>query len=199
MGKDIKKANTKHDIHPLIKNRWSPRAFDKTKEVSDEQLRKLFDAARWAPSSFNEQPWRFIVGKKGDKSYDKIFATLGEFNQQWTENAPVLLLACGKKTFSKNSKDNRHYKYDTGAAMTTLAFQATDDGLFIHQMAGFDPDKARELFHIPEDFEAVAACAIGYKGDPDILDDKNKKSETTERSRKPLEEIVFHTNWENTF
>lgn len=199
MAKEIKKANTEYNIHPLITNRWSPRAFLPDKEVSREQLLKLFDAARWAPSSFNEQPWRFIVGRKGEENYDKIFETLVEFNQQWTKNAPVLLLACGKRTFSKNGKDNRHYRYDTGAAMTTLAFQATADGLFIHQMAGFKPDKAREIFNIPEDYEAIAACAIGYKGDPDMLEDKNKESETTERSRKSLEEIVFEGDWERSF
>ena len=199
MAKEIKQAKTEYDLHPLITNRWSPRAFQSDREVTEQQLMKLLDAARWAPSSFNEQPWRFIVGRKGEETYDKIFETLVEFNQQWAKNAPVLMIACGKTSFSKNGKKNRHFKYDTGAAMTTLAFQATADGIFLHQMAGFSTDRAREIFNIPEDYEPIAAAALGYKGSPDILDEKNKKSETTQRSRKSLNELVFKDNWNNPY
>lgn len=194
MAKDIKKAKTEYDIHDLIKNRWSPRAFA-DKAVEKDQLLKLFDAARWAASSFNEQPWRFIVGIKGEESYLKVRETLVEFNRDWSATAPVLLLAIGKKTFSKNGKPNKHSFYDTGQAMANFALQATADGLHIHQMAGFSAHKAIELFNIPDDFEPIAACALGYKGDPDQLDEKNKKSELSERSRKPLEEIVFEEEW----
>lgn len=191
-------ANTSYNIHPLIANRWSPRAFS-DKPVPKESILKLFDAARWAASSFNEQPWRFIIGVKGDDSYKKLLDTLVEFNQQWAQNAPVLIIACGKKTFSKNGKENRHYAYDTGQAMANLALQATADNLYIHQMAGFSKTKAIELFSIPADIEPIAACALGYLGDPAILDEKNKKSEASTRSRKPLDEIVFSGEWERMF
>lgn len=194
----MKKPDTPYDLHPLIAQRWSPRAFS-DKPVTKENILKLFDAARWAASSFNEQPWRFLIGMKGDDSYNKILDTLVEFNQQWARNAPVLIISCGKKTFSKNGKPNRHYAYDTGQAMANLALQATADGLHIHQMAGFSREKVVELFSIPEDFEPLAACALGYLGDPSILDEKSQRSETSARSRKSLDEIVFSEEWEKRF
>ena len=195
---EIKKAQTSFEIHPLIAARWSPRAF-RDKEVPRESILKLFEAARWAASSFNEQPWRFLVGVKGDESYQKILNCLAEFNQQWARNAPVLIIACSKKVFSRNEKINRHYAYDTGQAMANLALQATADNLHIHQMAGFSREKAAELFNIPENYEPLTACALGYIGDPEILDEKNRKSENAARSRKPLEEIIFSGEWENSF
>lgn len=196
--KNIKKAETSYNIHPLIAQRWSPRAFS-DKPVAKENILKLFDAARWASSSFNEQPWRFLIGIKGDESYGKLLETLAEFNQQWAQNAPVLIIACGKKIFSKNGKENRHYAYDTGQAMANLALQATADNLYIHQMAGFSRSKAVELFSIPEDFEPLTACALGYIGDPGMLDEKNQKSENSTRSRKPLDQIIFSEEWEREF
>lgn len=196
--KDRKKADTSYNIHPLIAERWSPRAFS-DQPVARENILKLFDAARWAASSFNEQPWRFLIGMKGDDSYNKLLETLAEFNRQWAYNAPVLIIACGKNTFSKNGKENRHYAYDTGQAMANLALQATADNLYIHQMAGFSRSKAVELFSIPEDFEPLAACALGHLGNLSILDEKNQKSEAASRSRKPLDEIIFTEEWERRF
>ena len=194
-----KPARTGYPIHSLLANRWSPRAFsDQT--VAEEKIKTVLEAARWAASSFNEQPWRFIVGvKKKNDAYEKILDTLSGFNQTWAKYAPVLILACGKKTFSHNQKPNRHYHYDVGQAIASLSLQATEEQLYIHQMAGFFPDKAREAFGIPADYDAVTAAAMGYLGDPSNLDEKHKKAELAERTRKPLNETCFSGEWGEPF
>jgi len=151
-------------VHELIRKRWSPRAFD-GKPVPHEILRSLFEAARWAPSSNNEQPWAYILATKDDpESFEKVLGTLVEFNANWAKNAPVLAIAVAKLKFSKNQTPNRVAFYDTGAASALLSVEATAHGLGVHQMAGFDPEKARQTFAIPVDCEAVAALAIGYPG-----------------------------------
>lgn len=193
-----KQANTEFALNPLISNRWSPRAFDK-KIPPREQVLKLLDAARWAPSSFNEQPWRFIVGIRNEgESYEKVFNCLNGFNQKWAKNAPVLMLVCAKKTFSYNGKPNRHYMYDCGAAMASFSLQAIEDDLYVHQMAGITPEKAVEVFDVPEDFEVLTGVAVGYLGDPEMLEEKNQKSENKERARKELAEIAFMGDWGNS-
>jgi nitroreductase len=193
-----KPAETTHPVHDLIRNRWSPRAFV-DKPVPQNVLRSIFEAARWAPSSMNEQPWAYIVATKDDKpNFDKVLSTLMEFNAGWAKNAYVLAIAVTKLAFAKNNSPNRVAKYDTGAASALLSMEATSNGLAVHQMAGFDPEKARQAFGIPEGWEAVAAMAIGYPGDPDSLPQSLKDRELAPRTRKPIAEFVMSGEWGHT-
>jgi len=191
-----KPATTDHPVHDLIRQRWSPRAFS-ARPVSPDILRSLFEAARWAPSSNNEQPWAFIVATQDDPaSHSAILSTLVEPNQAWARRAPVLGVAVSKLAFARNGKPNRNAFYDTGAAVAYLTTEATARGLFVHQMAGFDSQKATELFSIPGGWEPIAAFVIGYAGDPDSLpDDPLRERELAPRSRKPLSEFVMSESW----
>ena len=190
----IKHAPEAHGVDDLIRRRWSPRTYA-DKEIPAAELKKLFEAARWAASSSNEQPWRFLVGRRGDETYQKIFNALVEFNQSWARSAPVLVLSVAKKTFTQKGSPNRHGLHDTGAAMANLALQATADGLHTHSMAGFDNEQMRASFAIPSDYELGAVTAIGYFGDPESLPEHLRKMEVSPRQRKPLEEFVFSA-WE---
>lgn len=190
----LKHAPDGAGVEHLIRRRWSPRAFA-DKEVSADDLKKLFEAARWAASSFNEQPWRFLVGRRGDETYKKIFGALVEFNQSWAKSAPVLVLSVAKKTFSASGQPNRYGLHDTGAATTLLSLQATANGLHTHSMAGFDAEQARASFAIPSDYDIGAVTALGYFGDPESLPDQMQKTEVAPRQRKPLEEFVF-SDWD---
>lgn len=185
-------------IHELIRNRWSPRAFA-DKAIPDEVLRSLFEAARWAPSSFNEQPWAYMVATKEDKvNFEKVLGTLVEFNSDWARNASAVAIAVTRLAFSKNHTPNRNAQYDTGAATVLLALEATARGLAVHQMAGFDPDKARKTFAIPEGWEPLAAIAIGYPGDPNSLPPKLRDRELAPRMRKPIRDFVMTGSWGHT-
>jgi nitroreductase len=186
----FKHADPIPGLNETILRRWSPRAFA-DRPVSPSDMRMLFEAARWAASSFNEQPWRFLVGRKGDPTYDKIFESLAAFNQAWASNAPVLMLSAGKKTFTQNGNPNHYALHDTGAATAYLGLQATGLGFHTHSMGGFDRDKIRAAFQIPDDFEIGAVTAIGYLGSVDVLPDSLKAAETSARKRKPLSEFVF--------
>jgi nitroreductase len=177
-------------VEELILKRWSPRSFA-NKPVSSADLVKIFTAAAWAASSFNEQPWRFLVGQKGDPTHEQILSSLLEFNQAWAKSAPVLILSVAKKTFTQSGKPNTVALHDVGAASATLSLEATALGLHTHGMGGVDRDKARAVFAIPEDFEIGAAWALGYLGAPEALTDELKGKETAPRSRKPLAEFVF--------
>jgi nitroreductase len=190
----LKHAPDGAGVEHLIRRRWSPRAFA-DKDVSADDLKKLFEAARWAASSFNEQPWRFLVGRRGDETYKKIFGALVEFNQSWAKSAPVLVLSVAKKTFSASGQPNRYGLHDTGAATTLLSLQATANGLHTHSMAGFDAEQARASFAIPSDYDIGAVTALGYFGDPESLPDQMQKTEVAPRQRKPLEEFVF-SDWD---
>jgi nitroreductase len=187
-------AASDHPVHDLIRHRWSPRAFA-DKPVSPEVLRSLFEAARWAPSSSNEQPWAFLVATKDDPAYPKLLSTLVEFNQLWAKNAPVLAIAVSKLSFARNGRANRNAFYDTGAAVAHLTMEASARGLFVHQMGGFDAQKAKELFSIPDDWEAIAAFVIGHLGDPQSLPKTLRDRELAPRSRKPLSEFVMSGAW----
>jgi nitroreductase len=178
----------------VILQRWSPRAYS-DKPVEPEALKEVSEAARWAASSFNEQPWRFLVGHKGDETYRKIFDSLVEFNQGWARSAPVLILSVAKKTFSGKGTPNQFGLHDTGAATAYIALQATALGFHTHSMAGFDHDKARKAFQIPDDFEIGSVTVLGYLGDPETLPEEMRKMETSPRQRKELSEIVF-SEWE---
>jgi nitroreductase len=181
-------------IHEIISHRWSPRSFE-NRAVEPEKLHLLFEAARWASSSNNAQPWFYIVATKDDpEGYSKILDSFVEFNQSWAKSAPVLAISVAKVTH-ENGNPNRHAFHDVGAASTTLAIQAAALGLQVHQMGGFLPEKARANFGIPEGYDPVAAIAIGYPGDASSLSEPLKQRENAPRSRKPLESFVFADQW----
>lgn len=185
-------------IHELLRNRWSPRAFA-DKSVAPEVLRSLFEAARWAPSSSNEQPWAYLVATKDDpENFAKLLATLVEFNQNWARHAPVLALSVAHLNNARDAKPNRVALHDVGSASAQLTTEANSRGLFVHQMAGFDANKARDTFHIPEDWQPVAAMAIGYPGDPASLPQPLRDRELAPRSRKPLSEVAMTGEWGRT-
>lgn len=190
--RSIKKADTNYPIHKLIQKRWSPRAFS-DKSVEPELLNQLFEAARWAPSSYNEQPWRFIVARKEDeKAFIKLARVMNDFNRDWAADAPVLALGLTKTTFDLDGRQNEHAEHDLGQAIAHLTFEATHNDLYVHQMAGIHPDKAVELYDIPEDVEPMTMFAIGFKGQPESLEGKLQKQETSPRSRKALDEIIIN-------
>jgi nitroreductase len=192
-----KPAPTEHPVHDLIRHRWSPRAFA-DKLVEPAALASLFEAARWAPSSNNEQPWAYLVATKDHvEEFAKMLSVLVEFNAGWAKSAPVLVLAVSRLNFP-NGNPNRNAFYDTGAASALLSLEATEHGLFVHQMAGFDPAKAKQVYEIPADCEAIAAMAIGYPGDPGSLPEKLKEREHAPRTRKPLTEFVMSGRWGHT-
>jgi nitroreductase len=191
-------APAEFPIHELIRERWSPRAFSE-QEVGPETLRSLFEAARWAASSSNEQPWSFIVATRNDaENFDKALQPLVEFNVNWAKHAAVLGFAVCELAFAKNQAPNRNAPYDTGAAMALLSMEATARGLFVHQMAGFDPETAREVFRIPAGWDAIAAFAIGYPGDPGSLPQPLRDRELAPRTRKPTREFVMTGEWGQT-
>ena len=190
-----KPADTQHPIHDLLKRRWSPRAFS-NQMVGSEKIRILFEAARWAPSSNNEQPWRFVVGMKDDEmEWNRLFACLVEGNRIWASRAPVLMLSVASLNFEDDSKPNRHALHDTGMAVENLVLQATALGLAAHQMAGFDAEKARIDLKIPSGYEPVAMIAVGYPGDPASLPDRLRERELKPRSRQPISEWTYSGQW----
>ncbi len=157
-----KPAQTDYPILEILKRRWSPRGFS-GRMVEPEQLLSLFEAARWAPSSFNEQPWNFIVATSQEpEQHARLLGCLVEKNQEWAQHAPVLMVSVAKLKFEKTGKPNRHAFYDLGMAVGNLMVQATSVDLFIHQMAGFSAEKVAELYKIPDGFEPAAAVALGY-------------------------------------
>ena len=185
-----KPALTDKNIHPLLKNRWSPRSFD-SRPVEADKLQRIFEAARWAPSSFNEQPWRFMLGIKGDETWDKIYDSLLEWNRQWAVTAPVLVMAIGSTHYDKTGKESDIYKYDVGQAIAHLTFQVMEEGLVMHQMGGFSKKKAIAHFDIPGEFQALTVSAIGYQAAPEQLPEEFAKMEYNERRRNALNEQVF--------
>jgi nitroreductase len=192
-----KPASTEISIHDLIRQRWSPRAFSE-KSVPHEVLRSLFEAARWAPSSNNEQPWVYLVATREDaENFAKMVGVLVEFNADWAKQVPVLTLSVAHLTM-RDGKPNRVALHDVGSASAQLTLEAVSRGLFVHQMAGFHMEKARETFGIPPDWEPVAAMAIGYPGNPDSLPQKLRERELAPRTRKPLKEFVMTGTWGRT-
>ncbi|MDJ0973275.1 MAG: nitroreductase family protein [Planctomycetota bacterium] len=191
-----KPASVDHPILPLIQNRWSPVAFD-PEPLSRETVLSLFEAARWAASCFNEQPWRYVVGAKGhdDGVWQGVLDTLVPANQAWAQHAPLLCLGVARQTFTRNDKPNRHAGYDVGQATTTLVLQAASMGLVAHQMAGFDPAAARERFAIPEGFEPMAVTAVGRPGSGEALDEKTRSRDEGPRGRRPLGELLVGEAW----
>jgi nitroreductase len=190
-----KTAPVDHPVHALLRDRWSPRAFA-NRLISEQALYTLLEAARWAPSCFNEQPWDFIVAKKDDPGgFSKMLECLVERNQAWAKEASVLIIAVAKINFDHNGAPNRHAFYDTGQAVAGLTVQATALGIQVHQMAGFSPDQARKVYAIPSGHEALTAIALGYPGDPQTLPGPLRKAELADRVRRPLGEFVFSGRW----
>lgn len=186
----IKEADTDYPIHDLLQKRWSPRAFS-DEPVDPNLLKQIFEAARWAPSSYNEQPWHFIVARKEEEeAFEKLSQVLNEFNRGWAKEAPVLGLGLAKQTFDIDGRPNPHAEHDLGQAIAHLTFEATRHDLYVHQMAGILPDKAKALYDIEEDYEPKTMFAIGYKGEPELLEDDLQDQEEGPRNRKSLDEIL---------
>lgn len=192
-------AITQVPIADLIANRWSSRAYDATKPVSHAQIITLLEAARWAPSSYNDQPWRFIVCNKNTDSdaWQKAFDCLMPSNQAWVANVPVLILGCANSVLDINQQANRFAQYDTGAAAINICLQATHIGLMAHQMGGYHADKAREAFAIPAQYTPMSMLAVGYAGEQTQLSTDLYERDVAPRKRKPLSEIVFDGVWSN--
>lgn len=194
-----KPAITSVKIHDIIQTRWSPRAFAAEKPVSHSDVLALLEAARWASSCFNDQPWRFVVCDKSTdtQSWENAFAILADRNKLWAKNAPVLILAVAMQNFNHNGSPNRWAGYDTGAACANLSLQATALGLAVHQMGGFDAEKARAVFNLPDDCTPMAMLAVGYQADVDVLDEDFKAAELAARSRAALQERFYAGQWGN--
>jgi nitroreductase len=190
-----KRATPDHPIHELIARRWSPYVFS-DRPVSEADLRSLFEAARWAASSYNEQPWGYLVATKADPAgFERLLSCLVEGNRVWAKAAPVLALGCTSLSFSLNGKPNAAALHDLGLASATLTFEATARGLFVHQMIGILPDQARALYRIPEGVQPLTGLAIGYAADLSTLPEKLRERDLAPRGRKSLSEFVFDREW----
>ncbi|CAM3401743.1 nitroreductase family protein [Aequorivita lipolytica] len=187
-----------HPILESLKNRWSPRVFANT-PITEEHVKKLLEAGRWAPSASNIQPWRVIWGIKGTATYDRIFNCLDEFNQSWAGNAQLLWINAFKKTMEKSKKENFHALHDLGLFMGNVVHQANSMDIAVHQMAGVQFKNAQKEFHFPDDYHVTTAVAFGYYGgNPDDLPDDLKKQELKEmRQRKIQEDFAFNGNFKN--
>ena len=177
-----------YPIEPLIVNRWSPRAMS-GEPITHDELMALFEAARWAPSSYNNQPWRFIYAQRDTPHWSKLFDLLVPFNQEWCARAAVLILVLSRRTFFFNNKPSRTHSFDTGAAVENLALQGHAMGLVVHGMEGFDYDRARAIFAIPDEYTVEAVFAVGRPASPDVLSPELKSREVLS-DRKPIAEFV---------
>jgi len=189
--------NQEHQTHDLFQSRWSPRAFDANRDVSAKQLASCLEAARWAPSCFGDQPWRFVVCHRSadEAAWQRLLACLAPKNQEWAKDAPVLMMICTNTVFGHNQAANRWAEYDAGQAAVSFCLQATALGLVTHQMGGFDAGKVHADLGVPENITPMAALALGYQGDAESLDDGFKAIEQAPRARKPLAEIAFMGQW----
>jgi nitroreductase len=191
-------ARPDHEILDVIRQRWSPRAFNPAREVSRADLRRLFEAARWAPSSFNEQPWRFVVADRrlSPDAFAALHASLVPANRLWSAEVPTLVLLAVRTTLERDNAVNAHAWYDAGQAVAFLALQATAGDLAIRQVQGFDQEEARRACLVPAPFEPAVILAIGYAGDPEALTvDKHRAAERAPRQRRTIDEFVFEGTW----
>jgi nitroreductase len=189
------RAATSHPVHELIAARWSPYAFA-DRPVPRADLLSLFEAARWAPSSYNEQPWSYLLATKEDpEEFERLLSCLVEGNRVWAKAAPVLALGCTSLQFVRNGKPNAAAVHDLGLASASLVLEATARGLAVHQMIGILPDRAREVYHIPEGVQPLTGLAIGYAGDPADLPENLRERDAARRPRKPLASFVFGGRW----
>lgn len=192
-----KTAITSVPIHDLMHRRWSPRAYDANRPVTRAQLAALLEAARWSPSCNGVEPWRYLIWDRArdPEGFEKAFDTLSDGNKLWVKNVPLLMLSIASSDPLPPDRPNRYTQHDTGMASICLALQAVALGLIMHQMAGFNADKARAAFAIPADYTPMAMIALGYQGNTDVLDEETKKKELRERTRKPLGERFFEGGW----
>ena len=197
-----KQARADHDVLDVIRHRWSPRAFDAGRDVPLAELARLFEAARWAPSSGNTQPWRFLVAdrRRSPERFAALFATLTGKNPAWAGAAPVLVLVAVQVTLERGESPDPVGYYDTGQAVSLLTVQATSQGLSVRQMEGFDRERAREACDVPPPYEPIVVMAIGYSGDPESLVlEKHREAEVTPRNRRPIGEFTFDGAWGQGF
>lgn len=188
-------APVDHPIHRLMQHRWSPYVFD-SRPVDPADLLSLFEAARWAPSSYNEQPWRFIVATSADpEAHARVLSCLVEGNQAWARHAPVLALGCHTTVLARTGAPNKAAAHDLGQAAAQLSIEAVSRGLLVHQMIGILPDRARELFKVPEGTEILTGIAVGHPGDPAHADPGLAARQASPRARIALREIVFGDAW----
>tara|TARA_Y100000034_G_scaffold131791_1_gene193326 strand:- start:1016 stop:1588 length:573 start_codon:yes stop_codon:yes gene_type:complete len=184
---------SEYKINELILNRWSAKAMS-GEELSDNELMTLFEAAKWAPSSYNNQHWRFIYAKRGTTYWDKFFDLLFESNQNWVKNASVLILMISRKNYEHNEKPIRTRSFDAGSAWENLALQAISMNLVVHPIGGFDLNRAKEVANVSDDYEVEIMIAIGKKGKKEDLPKEMQEREVMS-DRKPLNEIVFEGNF----
>lgn len=191
-----KLAQTDYPLHALIRNRWSPVGFDQQRGIERATLRSILEAARWAASSSNLQPWRFIVApRENEAEFQKVLSALMEGNQVWAQHAAVLMIAVAHK-YRKPDVINRHAGHDLGQAIAQMVLQALDHGIYVHQMGGFFPDKARQLYQIPNEFEPFTAIAMGYRTSSlEHLSDMHQQRESSQRERRNVSEFVFNGAW----
>lgn len=188
-------VETDHPVLEMIASRWSPYAFD-DRPVSDEDLLSLFEAARWAPSSYNEQPWHYIVAKKDEsEEFETMLSCFVAGNRIWAKNAPVLALGITRLNFVRNNKPNRAAIHDLGLASMNLVLEATARDISVHQMIGIEPERIRTVYHVPEGFEPMTGLAIGYAAGPEILSEELRSRDRERRLRKPLQDFVFSGIW----
>ena len=191
----INRATTDHPVNDLIARRWSPYAFA-DRPVSKEDLLSLFEAVRWAPSSYNEQPWSYLVATKEDpEEFGRLLSCLVEGNQAWARAAPVLALGCTRLNFTRDGKPNAAAVHDLGLGSGNLVLEATARGLSVHQMIGILPDRVRQLYQVPEGVQPLTGLAIGYPGDPATLPEHLRQRDAARRPRKPLAGFVFGGTW----
>jgi len=180
-----------YPINDLLEKRWSPRAFQPHKAITEDQVRQLFEAARWTPSSYNAQPWRYLYASNGeDDAFEALLDLLYPGNQAWARSAGMLILSMAQLTVSETERENPYAMYDLGAANLALSIQATELDLYVHQMAGFDKKLARERFRISEDFSPEVLMAVGYKGYPEQLPEPLREREQPKKNRLEQEEFV---------
>lgn len=187
--KTINQRNTEFEINELFLNRWSPRALS-GEPIELNQLLKLFEAGRWAPSSYNGQPWRFIYALKETPAWVRLFNLMVKFNQDWTKNAAALVVVISKKTFEFNGKPARTHSFDAGSAWMSIALQGCIDGLVVHGMEGFDYDRAKSELNIPNDYSVEMMFAVGKPGRKEDLPQEMQEREFPS-DRKKIEELVF--------
>jgi len=193
-----KPAITRAPIHELLAARWSGRAFDAARPVAREQVLSLLEAARWAPSCYGDQPWRFVVWSRDEDmgSWQQAFDCLAPGNQGWVKDAPLLLLVTADTLFNHNGQPNRWGQYDTGAAAENLCLQAESLGMMAHQMGGFDAGKIRLVCGVPERYIPMAMVAVGFPADPATFSAEVRERETAPRKRRELGELFFAGAWD---
>ncbi len=184
-----KQANTQYPISSLLSKRWSPRSFDNQKQITQDAINSLFEAARWTPSSYNFQPWQFIYGQRGDETFKIITDSLIEFNQLWATDSSMMFVVLGNELMP-DGNINAAYQYDCGAAVANLTVEATERGLFVHQMGGFNPNLISTHFNLPENIKPLVVVAVGYADVPEKLHENLVEMEIAPRSRKDISEFI---------